>query len=51
MINEKYGSFLMVKFNINAAGFFSLPFQPLHKFLKKNICSVGDTDDKCISLY
>ena len=35
MISEKNDSFPMVKFNINAAGVFSLPLQPLHKFLKK----------------
>ena len=51
MINEKNRSFPMVKFDINAAGFFSLPLQPLHKFLKKYICSVGEIYDKCISLY
>ena len=35
MISEKNDSFTMVKFNINAARFFSLSLQPLHKFLKK----------------
>ena len=51
MISEKNDSFPMVKINMNNAGFFSLPHQPLHKFLKKIICSVGETDDKCKSLY
>ena len=51
MISEKNHSFPMVKFNMNAAGFFSLPLQPLHKFLKKYLCSVGEIYDKCISLY
>ena len=51
MISEKNDSFPMVIFNISDAGFFSLPLQPLHKFLKKYICSVGEIYDKCISLY
>ena len=51
MISEKNDSFPMVKFNMNNAGFFSLPHQPLHKFLKKYICSVGEIYDNCISLY
>ena len=41
MISEKNGSFSMLIFNMSDAGFFSLPLQPLHKFLKKYICSVG----------
>ena len=51
-VNEqrKNDSFPMVKFNMNAA-VFSLFLQPLHKFLKKIICSVGDSDVKCMSLY
>jgi len=51
MISEKNDSFPMVIFNMSDAGFFSLPFQPLHKFLKKYIYSVGEIYDKCISLY
>jgi len=34
MISEKNDSFPMEKFNMNAACFFSLPLEPLHKFLK-----------------
>ena len=51
MISEKNDSFPMVIFNMSDAGFFSLPLQPMHKFLKKYICSVSKIYDKCISLY
>ena len=51
MNSEKNDSFPMVIFNMSDAGFFSLPLQPLHKFLKKYICSDGKIYDKCISLY
>ena len=51
MISEKNDSFPMVIFNMSDTGIFSLLLQPLHKFLKKYICSVGEIYDKCISLY
>ena len=51
MISEKNDSFPMVIFNMSDAGIFLLPLQPLHKFLKKYICSDGKIYDKCISLY
>ena len=35
MISEKNDSFPMVIFNMSDTGFFSLPLQPLNKFLKK----------------